>query len=586
MKIMRQFFKILFACFFALVLFIGVILLTVTGIVAGLSSGSEKKIVDDHSILRIDLNQEIKEQSREGLLHIDMVGDSEVLGLNDIVRSLHEAANDDKIKGVFLTMGTCPNGWATLQEIRDALLDFKQSKKFIVAYGEVADQKSYYVGSAADQIFLHPSGMIEFKGLAINSMFFKGALDKLEITTEAFHCGKFKGAYEPFKLEKFSDPNRYQLGVLLQDMYAAFLSAVSEKTKIDTVTLARMANQGTIRFPQDALANHFVDALLYSDSVNHFLQQKIQVSTKEKLNWVDCMEYASSLNASSKSKNKVAILYAEGEIHDGEGNDGIYSETFVRNIRKISEDDNIKAVVLRVNSPGGSAMASEVIYHELAELKKKKPVVISMGNYAASGGYYISCAGDSIFADNNTLTGSIGVVGVMFNIEKMMKNKLGVTFDQVKTSEYADFPNMNREMTESERTWIQGYLDTTYVLFKSRVANARHLTMEEVEDLAQGHVYSGKLALPLKLIDGFGNKERAIACASGMAKIKDYRLVEYPKPMSKLDEILQSISGEKREEAMAKKILGADYVVYKELKKIREQENKIQAILPFTLDIR
>ncbi len=583
---MRQFFKILFACFFALVLFIGVILLTVTGIVAGLSSGSEKKIVDDHSILRIDLNQEIKEQSREGLLHIDMVGDSEVLGLNDIVRSLHEAANDDKIKGVFLTMGTCPSGWATLQEIRDALLDFKQSKKFIVAYGEVADQKSYYVGSAADQIFLHPSGMIEFKGLAINSMFFKGALDKLEITTEAFHCGKFKGAYEPFKLEKFSDPNRYQLGVLLQDMYAEFLSAVSEKTKIDTVTLARMANQGTIRFPQDALANHFVDALLYSDSVNHFLQQKIQVSTKEKLNWVDCMEYASSLNASSKSKNKVAILYAEGEIHDGEGNDGIYSETFVRNIRKISEDDNIKAVVLRVNSPGGSAMASEVIYHELAELKKKKPVVISMGNYAASGGYYISCAGDSIFADNNTLTGSIGVVGVMFNIEKMMKNKLGVTFDQVKTSEYADFPNMNREMTESERTWIQGYLDTTYVLFKSRVASARHLTMEEVEDLAQGHVYSGKLALPLKLIDGFGNKERAIACASGMAKVKDYRLVEYPKPMSKLDEILQSISGEKREEAMAKKILGADYVVYKELKKIREQENKIQAILPFTLDIR
>jgi protease-4 len=583
---MRQFFKILFACFFALVLFVVVTMLTLTGIVAGLSSGSEKKMVDDHSILRIDLNQEIKEQSREGLLHIDMVGDSEVLGLNDIIRSLHEAANDDNIKGVFLKMGTCPNGWATLKEIREALLDFKQSKKFIVAYGEVADQKSYYVGSTADQIFLHPSGMIEFKGLAINSMFFKGALDKLDITTEAFHCGKFKGAYEPFKLEKFSDPNRYQLGVLLQDMYAEFLSAVSEKTKIDTATLTRMANQGTIRFPQDALANHFVDALLYSDSVNHFLQQKIQVSTKEKLHWVDCMEYASSLNASSESKNKVAILYAEGEIHDGEGNDGIYSETFVRNIRKISEDDNIKAVVLRVNSPGGSAMASEVIYHELAELKKKKPVIISMGNYAASGGYYISCAGDSVFADNNTLTGSIGVVGVMFNIEKMMKNKLGVTFDQVKTSEYADFPNMNREMTESERAWIQGYLDTTYVLFKSRVANARHLTMEEVEELAQGHVYSGKLALQLKLIDGFGNKESAIACASRMAKLKDYRLVEYPKPMSKLDEILQSISGEKREEAMAKKILGADYVVYKELKKIREQENKIQAILPYTLDIR
>lgn len=583
---MRQFFKILFACLCALILFVFIAFISLTGIVAGLSSGSEKVSVEEKSILTIDLNEEFQEQGKDNILGAISGDETQITGLNEIIRSIQEAAKDDNIKGIYIKTGMCNNGWATLKEIKDALIEFKKSKKFIVSYGELSDQKSYYLASAGDQVYLNPSGMIEFKGLSITGTFYKGALDKLDITSEAFHCGKFKGAYEPFKLEKFSEPNRYQLSVLLQDMYAEFLTTVSAKTSLDTATLAKMANDGVIKFPQDALQHKFIDGVIYGDSVESILKKKLSLQTKDKINFIGSSEYISSLSESFKEKNKIAVLYASGEIHDGDGRDGIYSKTFVKNIRKVAADDNIKAVVLRVNSPGGSALASEIIYYELMQLKKKKPVVVSMGNYAASGGYYISCAGDSIFADNNTLTGSIGVVGVMFNIESMMKNKLGVTFDHVKTGQFADFPNMSRSMTDVERVWIQGYLDSIYTLFKTRVANARKLSMQEVEDLAQGHVYSGKLAKDLKLIDAFGNKDRAILSASRLAKITSYRLVEYPKPLNQIDEIMASIGGGNGEEAMIKKALGQDYKIYKEIQKIKEQQNQIQAIIPYQIEIR
>jgi protease-4 len=258
----------------------------------------------------------------------------------------------------------------------------------------------------------------------------------------------------------------------------------------------------------------------------------------------------------------------------------------VRDIRKISRDEKIKAVVLRINSPGGSALASEVIYHELEQLHKKKPIIVSMGNYAASGGYYMACASDSILADKNTLTGSIGVVGVLFNIGDMMKNKLGITNDQIKTAQFADFPNLTRPMTEVERTWIQGYLDTTYNLFKTRVANARKLTMQQVEDLAQGHVYSGKMAKELNLIDGFGNTETAIKSAANLANLNEYSIVEYPKPRDQFSEIMSTITGKKREEAAVKRFLGQDYAAYVEIQKLRNHQNQILAQMPWQIDIK
>ena len=428
---------------------------------------------------------------------------------------------------------------------------------------------------------MNPAGGLEFNGLSITGMFFKGALDKLEVETEAFHCGQYKGAYEPYKLEKYSDPNRYQLQTLLNDMYGQFLQAVAGKTGQDTATLAGWARNGVIKFPTDALQNKLIDGLAYADSVDLMLKKKSGLEEKDKLRMVSPDEYVEQVDLSNSASNKIAVLYAEGTIYDGEGQQDVYSKTFTKNVRKIAQDDDIKAVVLRVNSPGGSALASEVMYHELMQLKKKKPIIVSMGNYAASGGYYLSCAGDSIVADPNTLTGSIGVVGVMFNIGNMMKNKLGVTTDVVGTGPYADFPNMTRKMTDAERNWIQSYLDTTYTLFKSRVAAARRMSMEQVEALAQGHVYSGTLAKQIGLVDIMGGKDRALQSAASKAKLDKYEVVEYPKPIDKVEQLLMAISGKKREEAAIRRFLGDDFVVYDELRKIRQQDQVIQARMPW-----
>lgn len=577
---MKQFFKILFATLCAMIIFSFLIFFSFAGAIIG-SSSSEKTEIKSKSVLMLDLSNPILEQGQENQLGMLSGEATSVAGLNDILNSIKAAQKDEKIKGIYIRTGVCPVGWATLQEIRETLVEFKKSDKFIIAYGEISDQKSYYIASTANQLFINPAGGIEFNGLSINGMFYKGTIDKLDIKTEAFHCGKYKGAYEPYALEKYSDPNRYQLSVLLNDLHSEFLRAVSQKSGIDTATLASMSNNGVIKFPKDALANKMIDGTIYGDSVEQIIRTKLALKEKEKINFVTTSDYASSIENKSDVKDKIAILYAEGAIYDGEGSEDIHTKNMVKEIRKIAKDDNIKAVVLRVNSPGGSALASEIIYHELKQLKKKKPIIVSMGNYAASGGYYLSCAGDSIFADHNTLTGSIGVVGVMFNIGEMMKNKLGVTTDVVKTGQFSDFPNMTRPMTDLERNWIQSYLDTTYILFKSRVAEARNLSMDQVEELAQGHVYSGKLAKELKLVDELGNIDRALASAVSMSKLKEYQLVEFPKPVDKLDEIISSISGQKREDATLKKLLGDDYVMYKEIQKIKSQKNQIQAVMPW-----
>jgi len=578
---MKQFFKFFFASLAALIIFSLLTFFTFVGALIGSAGSSEKTAVEKNSILMMDLSEAIQDQGKENSLAVFSGEPGNMTGLNDIVRSIKAAKTDDRIKGIYMRTGVSMSGWASLQEIRTALEDFKESGKFIITYGEISDQKSYYLASVADQVYINPSGGIEFNGLSITGMFFKGAIDKLDIKTEAFHCGKFKGAYEPYALEKYSEPNRYQLGVLLNDLYAEFLRAVSQKTGLDTAALAGMARDGIVKFPKDALANKMIDGTIYADSVEAILRNKLALKEKDKLEFITPSDYASTLEDESKSDNQIAVLYAEGTIYDGSGNEDIHSKTLTKTIRKIAKDEKIKAVVLRVNSPGGSALASEVIYHELVQLQKKKPVIVSMGNYAASGGYYISCAADSIFADHNTLTGSIGVVGVMFNIGDMLKNKLGVTTDAVKTGPYADFPNMTRPMTDMERQWIQSYLDTTYTLFKSRVAQARHLSMEQVEELAQGHVYSGKLALELKLVDQLGNLDRAMKSAAAMAKLKDYKVVEYPKPMDKFAEIVATLSGQKREDAVMRKVLGDEYVVYKEIQKIKSQQNQIQALMPW-----
>ena len=581
---MKQFFKFFFASLAALFIFMLLIFVVFGGIIAG-SASKDQTIVDNNSVLCIDLNENITEQTKENQLGILSGQPTSIVGLNDVLASIKAAKSDEKIKGIYIKLGMSPIGWATLQEIKDAIEDFKTSKKFVYSYGEIADQKSVYISTVSDSSFVNPSGGIEFKGLAISGMFYKGTLEKLDVKTEAFHCGQFKGAHEPYSRENFSDANRFQLTALLNDFYAELLMAISKKSGLDTATLAKMANEGTIKFPKEAVAYKVINGTRFSDEVELSIKNKLAIKETDKISFISPDDYAETI-VDKTATDKIAILYAEGAIYDGEGDEEIYSKTFIKSIRKIKNDDKIKAVVLRINSPGGSALASEVMYHELEQLNKVKPIIVSMGNYAASGGYYLSCAGDSIFADQNTLTGSIGVVGVMFNMGEFYKNKLGITTDVVKTAEHADFPNLTRPMSEFEHNWIQGFLDTTYMLFKSRVAKARNLTMQEVEELAQGHVYSGKAALNLKLIDGLGNVDRALKSASAMAKVTDYKIVEYPKPIDKVQEIVNQLSGNKREEAIMKKVLGEEYVVFKEIQKVKSQQNQVQMALPWLFDIR
>jgi len=581
---MKQFFKFFFASLAALFIFMLLIFVVFGGIIAG-SASKDQTIVDNNSVLCIDLNENITEQTKENQLGILSGQPTSIVGLNDVLASIKAAKSDENIKGIYIKLGMSPIGWATLQEIKDAIEDFKTSKKFVYSYGEIADQKSVYMSTVSDSSFVNPSGGVEFKGLAISGMFYKGTLEKLDVKTEAFHCGQFKGAHEPYSRENFSDANRFQLTALLNDFYAELLKAISKKSGLDTATLAKMANEGTIKFPKDAVAYKLINGTRYSDEVELSIKNKLAIKETDKISFISPDDYAETI-VETTATDKIAILYAEGAIYDGEGDEEIYSKTFIKSIRKIKNDDKIKAVVLRINSPGGSALASEVMYHELEQLNKVKPIIVSMGNYAARGGYYLSCAGDSIFADQNTLTGSIGVVGVMFNMGEFYKNKLGITTDVIKTAEHADFPNLTRPMSEFEHNWIQGFLDTTYMLFKSRVAKARNLTMQEVEELAQGHVYSGKAALNLKLIDGLGNVDRALKSASAMAKVTDYKIVEYPKPIDKVQEIVNQLSGNKREEAIMKKVLGEEYVVFKEIQKVKSQQNQVQMALPWLFDIR
>lgn len=570
-----------FAGLCALALFTVLIFVFFIGAAIASASGSKPSGIEDKSILMLDLNQPLLEQTQDEPFSALSADINSTLGLNDVLNAIRDAQTNKNIKGIYIRTGVCPMGWASLQEMRAALDAFKQSGKFIVSYGEICDQKSLYISSVSKEHFMNPAGGLEFNGLSITGTFFKSALDKLEVETEAFHCGQYKGAYEPYKLEKYSDPNRYQLQTLLNDMYGQFLQVIAGKTGRDTATLASWSRNGVIKFPTDALQNKLIDGLAYADSVDLMLKKKSGLEEKDKLRMVSPDEYIEQVDLSNSASNKIAVLYAEGTIYDGEGQQDVYSKTFAKNVRKIAQNDDIKAVVLRVNSPGGSALASEVMYHELMQLKKKKPIIVSMGNYAASGGYYLSCAGDSIVADPNTLTGSIGVVGVMFNIGNMMKNKLGVTTDVVGTGPYADFPNMTRKMTDAERNWIQSYLDTTYTLFKSRVATARRMSMEQVEALAQGHVYSGTLAKQIGLVDILGGKDRALQSAARKAKLDKYEVVEYPKPMDKVEQLLSAISGKKREEAAIRRFLGDDFMVYDELRKIRQQDQVIQARMPW-----
>jgi protease IV len=474
-----------------------------------------------------------------------------------------------------------------------ALLDFRESGKFIYAYGEKITQGAYFAATAADSIFLNPVGDIELKGFATILSFFKGTLDKLEVQPEIFYAGKFKSATEPFRTDKMSEPNRMQIRAFQEDMWQEFVTAAAEYMGVGADTVDRLARSGAIQFPSDAVKYGVIDGTMYADEVETLLKKRTNRTGKEDLKMVSINEYCDAVKGlNNTGSDRIAVLLAEGDIVDGEQDNDwqIASRTIREEIRKLRDNDKVKAVVLRVNSPGGSALASEVILRELKLLHERKPLIVSMGNYAASGGYYISTAADSIFAMPNTITGSIGVFGMLFNVGSMMKNKLGVTFDEEKNAPFADFPTAFRPLTPEEGQLMQRSIDTIYNQFKGHVAEGRRLSPEMVDSIAQGRVWTGTSALRIGLVDGLGGLDRAIGSAADKAKLTSYRVVTYPQPVDKLSTLMKRFNNNTEAkaaiQAAMREELGTGYEWLDKLRSLQSMHGRAQMAMPFVLNVQ
>jgi protease-4 len=477
-------------------------------------------------------------------------------------------------------------GMATIEEVRNALIDFKKSGKFIIAYSEVYSQGAYYLSSIADKIYLNPEGMIDFRGLSSEIMFFKGALEKLDIEAQIIKVGTYKSAVEPFILDKMSEPNKQQVSSFLGSMYDHLLSEISKSRKISKESLFSIADSAKIRAPKDALTYKMVDGLKYKDEVLDELKKLTKIDKKKDIKSVSLEDYTAKEEIKEESsKNRIAVIYANGEIISGEGDDEtIGSERISRAIRKARTDDKVKAIVLRINSPGGSALASDVIWRETVLAKKTKPVIVSMGDVAASGGYYIACAADSIFAQPNTITGSIGVFGIIPNMQKFFKNKLGITFDGVKTGKFADLGSISRPLTEGEKMIIQLEVNKVYDTFTKKVADGRKKDQNYINSIGQGRVWSGTEALNIGLVDRLGDINDAIASAAKKAKLKDYKIVDYPSQIDPFTALFDK-SGDQVKAYFVKRELGDNFMYYEQMKSALNLSG-VQARVPYNIQIR
>lgn len=572
--------------FFVVLVLIIVIMIAIIASVDG-----DKVKVADNSVVHMSLDHPIQERSSKSPLdNLDFGGfeSNKSLGLNDILASIKRAKTDDKIKGIYLDPSSIQAGFATIEEIRNALIDFKKSGKFILAYSEVYSQSAYYLASVADKIYLNPEGLLEFKGLGTELTFFKGTLDKLEIEAQVIKVGTYKSAVEPFILEKMSDANRQQVTSFLGSMYDHFLTAVSSSRKIPKDSLFSIANQLKVQQAADAVTYKLADGLRYKDQVLDELRKRTDVKKDKDVKTVSLADYIKNKNSDDDDgnlNNRIAVVYASGEIMGGEGNDEtIGSERISRAIRKARTDDKVKALVIRVNSPGGSALASDVIWREVVLTKKVKPVIVSMGDVAASGGYYIACAADSIFAQPNTITGSIGVFGIIPNMQKFFNNKLGMTFDRVKTGEFADLGSVTRPLTDKERLIIQNEVNRIYNTFIKRVADGRKKDQSYINEIGQGRVWSGTEALKNGLVDKLGNINDAIRSAAKMAKVVNYKIVDYPAQKDPFESFFDT-SEDKLKDYFAKKEMGEQYQYYQQLKTALTFTG-IQARMPYTISIK
>jgi protease-4 len=584
---MRSFFKTFFASLLALIVFFLLCILFLVSIVSGLTS-KEKQRVGSQSVLVLNLSQHYKEQKQENPLSIINSDDEkDVPGLYDVIRLLHKAKTDKKISGVYVLANPSPNGFEASDEIRNAILDFKQSGKFVIAFADVITQKSYYIANASDKIYLSPSGYLEWSGMSVEYAFLKGTLEKLDIEPQIFYAGKFKSATEPLRTDKMTPENRLQTTEWLNDLYNDLLMKTAASRKIDTATLRQLANSGKIQNAKDAVGNKLVDGLKYDDEIKDEIKTKLNIGKYDRINFVTINAYAALGNFKKLNGEKIALIYAEGDIVDGNVPQGaIAGDNYRSLIRKARLDKTIKAIVFRVNSGGGSVLASETIWRELSLAKKEKPVVVSFGDVAASGGYYISCSADSIFASPVTITGSIGVFGIVPNMQGFFKNKLGITFDGVKTGPYADAATIVKPMTDDEKKIIQNDIERIYAQFKHRVADGRKKDTAAVEEIAQGRVWTGQKAITFGLIDRFGGIDDAIECAARMAKLKEYYVAEYPEVKNIFDQVFGQAMPLNFNNKIKNEIGEDNFKLFEQLKKIKQMTNTVQARLPFEFFIK
>lgn len=589
---MKQFFKFMFASMLGTIITLFLAFLILMGIiVSAISSTKEEVKISDNSILHIKFEGIVNDRSSnnpfEGFDFNNMKNKTE-LGLNDILKTLKKAKDDPKIKGIFLDLSDIQFGVATLEEIRNELKEFKKSGKFIYSYSETYSQKAYYLATVSDVIALNKEGSIDFHGLGAELMFFKGLLKKLDVEMQIIRHGKYKSAIEPFMLDKMSNENREQTRQFLSGIWEHIVGEISQARKISVDQLQNIADSLLIQTPEDALKYGFIDKIAYKDEVINDLKTKSGIDDKKDLELVTLLKYKEADPAKKEikfTKNKIAVVYAVGSITGGEGNDAVIgSEKISKAIREARIDSTVKAIVLRVNSPGGDALASEVIWREVVLAKNTKPVVVSMGDYAASGGYYIACGATKIVASPSTITGSIGVFGMIPNMQKLFNNKLGITFDTVMTNKNAITVSGTRPLSTYQEKVIQNQIERIYKTFITHVAEGRNMSVEAVDNIGQGRVWNGYDAKKIGLIDEFGGLDKAVEIAKTLAKVDEYKIIEYPKQKEFFQQILDELKGEEAKTKLIKSELGDNYIFYKTVQNINNMKG-LQARIPYLINI-
>lgn len=588
---MKDFFKFTLATITGIILTsIVMFVISIIVVFSMLSSTETETVVKKNSIMMLDLNGSLVERTSDNIFKELFDKEDSTYGLDDILASIKKAKENDDIKGIYIQATSLNANFASLQEIRDALDDFKKSGKFIVAYSDNYTQGMFYLSSVANKVLLNPKGAIEWRGLASQPLFLKGLLEKLGIEMQVFRVGTYKAAVERFSATEMSPANREQVTAYITSIWNEIITDVAASRKISVDSLNNYANRMLMFYPaEQTVKSGMADTLIYKNDVRDYLKQLAKIDKDDNLAvlGLDEMINVKKNTPKDKSGNIIAVYYAFGEIDGGSSStdeDGIISNEVIKDLRKLKEDKDVKAVVLRVNSPGGSAFGSEQIWEAVCQLKKEKPVIVSMGDYAASGGYYISCAADTIVAEPTTLTGSIGIFGLIPNA-KGLTDKLGLSFDVVKTHKFADFGNIMRGMNTDEQTLLQMYINQGYDLFVSRCAEGRKMSKNEIEKIAEGRVWTGETAKKIGLVDILGGIDKALEIAVKKAKVEGYTVVGYPDRKNVLQELLNSKPGNYIESRMLKSQLGDYYNGFSMLKNL-EKADFMQARVPFELNIK